>query len=123
MNSWLTPDHILPILTTFLGGGASNLLVRLWFRKSEVRNLRQTGDATMLSSANTYVDTLQEQITKLNDRMTVKDSEHAEDKKNLSEQLTRAHDENRRLSNMVASLQTDLDIARGQIAQLQSRMI
>lgn len=122
MNSWLSPNLILPIITTFLGGTFAQLLIKLINRKPEVRSLRQVGDATLLGTATTYVDKLQVQITKLEERLDQSRKETENDKEALAERLNRAHTENVRLSNLVASLKTDLDIAYGQIRQLQEQL-
>lgn len=113
---------IIQIITIFLGGSATQFLVRLLNRRALIRNLGQTGDATLLSSANTYVGNLQEQITKLDARLVDQQKDSEEDKRTWSDQLTRAHEENVRLSSKVASLQTDLDIARGQISQMNEQI-
>lgn len=113
----------LQVAAILLGSGGVQVIVKLVSRRSEIRNAALTTDATMLTSANSYVVSLQSQLDKQSERADTKEKDHIQDLKVVTQQLERANAENARLAEQLASLRTELNIAKGQIEQLQRRFI
>jgi predicted nucleic acid-binding Zn-ribbon protein len=98
------------------------LLIYLFSRRAQLRQLNTTSDAAIVNSATTFVTQLQAQITMLNNKVAQLEAERTSDRARYVEELNRAHDENSRMSAIVAQLKTDTDIAERQINELRRRL-
>lgn len=126
---------VLAAFTTFLGGGAVQLIIALFRRKSELRQVDTQSDvntatatATQATAADTLINRLQQDgetyrgivkeaqadVTRMMERSERTQRDHVE-------QLRTAHEENGRLTTRVAQLQTDNDILSRQIRDLTDR--
>jgi predicted nucleic acid-binding Zn-ribbon protein len=116
----------LPGTLTILAGVLTTpvvaLLIYLFSRRAQLRQLNATSDATLVTSAATLVTQLQTQILLLTDKLAKLETERSADRTDFVEQLNRAHSENSRISVRVAQLQTDIDIAHRQIEELRDRL-
>ncbi|MGQ0774536.1 MAG: hypothetical protein ACT4NY_08985 [Pseudonocardiales bacterium] len=120
---------VLQLLVVLLGGSAVPLIIFLFRRRAELRQLNSASDATLVTSASTLIDKLQEdgnilrtQVADLNTRIEELEDEQRTDRVEFARQLTVAHDETARMSVVVARLKTDLAIAHRQIDALTARM-
>lgn len=111
----------LSAIVAILTGAVVPLLIYLLSRGPQLRQLNTSRDSELVSSATALVDRLQNEVQTLNTKIEKLDREHETDRADYVAQLDRAHDENARLSRMVAQLRTDLDIASRQIEDLRHR--
>jgi uncharacterized coiled-coil protein SlyX len=105
-----------------LSAAAGSLIVFLFMRRAQLRGLNTTSDATIVTSAATLVQSLENQIQSLTSRLENLEKERNADRLASIAQLNIAHTENTRISAMVASLQTNLDIAQRQIGTLRQHL-
>lgn len=128
--------HYLPAaLTTFFGGGAAQIMMKVYSRRSDLRQVNTASDLNVATVGEknagiserlitqlqtdaeyhrTVVSDLQTKMDRLEDRAGTAQREYAA-------ALRDASNENARLVSRVAELQTSLDIARGQIDEIQRR--
>jgi uncharacterized protein YccT (UPF0319 family) len=106
-----------------LTAAASSLIVFLFTRRAQLRGLNTTSDATIVTSAATLIASLETQINNLNVRLANLETERTADRLDSVAKLTIAHNENTRVAQIVASLQTDLDVAKGQITRLREHVL
>jgi hypothetical protein len=116
----IDPSTILTFSSAVLVGGFVPLVVFFYTRRGQLRQLDTTSDATQITSAAKLADMMQTQIDNLTIKLEKAESQQTTDRTTLTEQLTRAHDENSRLAAIVATQLVDLDIARRQIEELRS---
>jgi hypothetical protein len=111
---------ILTFASAVIAGGVVPLVTFFYLKRGQLRQLDTTADATQISAAAELVAMLQDQIKELTIKLEKAESRQTTDRTNLTEQLTRAHEENSRMAAIIAVQQTDLDIARRQIAELRA---
>jgi gamma-glutamylcysteine synthetase len=111
---------ILTFASAVIVGGVVPLVTFFYLKRGQLRQLDTTADATQISSAATLIALLQDQIKALTLKVEKAESQQTTDRTNLTEQLTRAHEENSRMAAIIAVQQTDLDIARRQITELRA---
>jgi hypothetical protein len=110
----------LQTLTALLAGAVVPLLIYLFSRRAQLRQLNTSSDATLVTSATALVASLQDENKVLAVRIERLERDRANDRTDYAAQLARAHNENSRLAAQVAQLQTDLDIATRQITDLRA---
>jgi cell division protein FtsB len=110
----------LQTLTALLAGAVVPLLIYLFSRRAQLRQLNTSSDATLVTSATALVASLQDENKTLTVRIERLERDRTNDRTDYAAQLARAHNENSRLAAQVAQLQTDLDIATRQIADLRA---
>lgn len=103
-----------------LGAPTVAFLIYLFSRRATLRSVDATTDAQHVTAAAAIVVQLQEQIRLLIERQAVSDTAMLAERHNFTTQLTRAHEENSRISAMVAELRTELDITQRQIQALRA---
>lgn len=119
----------LTTLTTSFAVACVPLVAVLFTRRASLRQMDTNSDATVSGTYKELVNTLQAeairhtaQVKDLTDRVAQLESRADQAQRAFTQQLSDAHAENSRLSTRVAQLQTDLDIATRQVAELRSRM-
>jgi uncharacterized protein YPO0396 len=110
----------LPTMALILTGAVVPLLIYLLSRGPQLRQIKTTAETNLAATATALAEALQNQVKILEDKITQLEKERSEDRANFVRQLNRAHDENERISILVAQTQTDLDITTRQIAELKS---
>jgi septal ring factor EnvC (AmiA/AmiB activator) len=113
---------ILGVLTVFLGGGMVQFMLHMSRRRNEFRTADRTSGAELLTAATADAEQLRQWIANREIRISTLETRLEEDRTQARAELERAHRENERLSQQVAQLETDLDISRGQIAQLRRQL-
>jgi predicted nucleic acid-binding Zn-ribbon protein len=131
----MNPDTVRAIFqsvtSVFLGGGllalARFLLPKM--RRAELRTLDTTSDATALTSANTYIGTLQADRNALRDEILtikaeLKSAQKVWDAERLAstEALENASREISRFTAELARVRADLIVAQSQILELGARL-
>lgn len=119
---------LLSILTVFLGGSAVQLIVFLLRRRGELKKLDTESSVLTATAKNTQADATDKLIIRLQQdgetyRVIARElqAEMERLRRDTAEQLRIAHEEHERLTGRIATLQTDLDIARRQIRDLTDR--
>jgi hypothetical protein len=112
----------LQLLALLLGTVAVPLIVYLFSRRAQLRQLNTTSDATLVTSAATLVTSLQSQIKILDGKVAQLEGAQRLDRAGFLGELDRSHDETVRVSVLVAQLKTDLDICHRQVTTLQRRI-
>jgi hypothetical protein len=109
-----------------LGTPTAMLLIYLFSRRSTLRSVDATTDSAHVTTAAAIVESLQDQVRLLMERLAASDAAQLAERTNtlaerasFTDQLTRAHEENLRISGMVARIQVDLDIANRRIEALR----
>lgn len=128
---------LLQILAIAVGGGTVQLIIFLLRRRSELKSLDRNSEASLLTGASDFMASMQaaraedlKRIKELEDSskrdraafnaaFTQLKTEKQHERTSLISQLSRANDENARLQSVVSQLQTDLNIAKGQITRMQ----
>jgi spore coat polysaccharide biosynthesis predicted glycosyltransferase SpsG len=105
-----------------LAAAAGSLIAFLFTRRAQLRGLNTTSDATIVTSAATLVTSLETQINNLTQRLANNEADRTADRLDNTAKLNIAHTENTRIAELVASLQTDLDIAKRQIVELREHL-
>jgi septal ring factor EnvC (AmiA/AmiB activator) len=120
---------IIGIATVFTGGGAVQLMMWAFKHKKEMKALDRTSAAQLLTSSSEFAARLQADATAVRAELdkAKQDIERLQrdrqtERRQLIMQLNQANEENTRLQSMVARLQTDLNIARGQIQRLEAAL-
>lgn len=111
----------LQLVVLLLGTVAVPLLIYLFSRRAQLRQLNTTSDATLVTASATLVKSLQTQIEVLDAKIARLEQEQRIDRGGFVAELTRARDEILRLSGTVVALRTDLDIACRQLTELEDR--
>jgi spore coat polysaccharide biosynthesis predicted glycosyltransferase SpsG len=109
-----------------LSAAAASLIVFLFTRRAQLRGLNTTADSTIVTSAATLVASLETQINNLTVRLANNEAARTADQLDNIAKLNIAHGENTRIALIVARLETDLDIAKGQaeiVAGLQGDLL
>jgi hypothetical protein len=109
----------LQTMALLLTGAVVPLLIYLLSRGPQLRQLKASEDSNLVTSATALVASLQDENKILTVRIERLERDRNSDRSDYAGQLARAHDENSRLATRVAQLQTDLDIATRQIADLR----
>ncbi len=129
---------LLQVIGLIIGGGTVQLVIFLLRRRSELKALDRTSEASLLTGASDFMARMQ--VERGADRADLqrlreeaqKDRERFEEqiaqlrvareqeRRGLIAQLTRANEENGQLHSMIAQLRVELNIAKRQIDQLQS---
>lgn len=119
-------NFLLTVLSVFLGGGAVQLLIFFVRRKSDIKALDRTSEASMLSGASEFTAQLQARLSALdntNSNMEAKlvqlNERHEVERQELIDSMKAANREITRLRNAVIRLETELHIALGHNKQLQ----
>jgi hypothetical protein len=110
---------VLQILAVLLGSAVVPLIIFVFSRRAQLRQLNTSSDANLVTQATNLVTSLQDENKILTVRIERLERDRSADRSDYASQLGRAHDENSRLAAKVAQLQTDLDIATRQIADLR----
>src|SRR5438270_13985579 len=97
-----------------LSAAAASVIVFLFTRRAQLRGLNTTSDATIVNSAATLVTSLETQVNNLTTRLANNEAARTADQLDNITKLNIAHGENTRIAQIVAGLQTDLDIAKRQ---------
>lgn len=120
---------LLGILTVFLGGGTVQLIIALIRRRAELRQLNTAADVNTSTVTDTLIKRLQEdgvvyreQVKEYIAKVERLEARYEQAQRDFAAQLQDAHNENTRLVTRIAQLQTDLDIANRQIADLRQRI-
>jgi phage shock protein A len=111
-----------PEVIAALSAAAGSLIAFLFTRRAQLRGLNTTADSTIVTSAATLVTSLETQINNLNQRLANVEAARTADRLDSTAKLTIAHSENVRMAETVASLQTDLDIAKRQIVTIRDHL-
>lgn len=130
---------LLQIIAIAIGGGTVQLTIFLLKRRAELRSLDAASDATLLNSANAYivtlqagdkalrveVDSLKAEIAELKegwtrDRLAMRAEWDVERNAN-TEALENANRQVARFLSDLARVRTDLQMARAEIAELETR--
>jgi hypothetical protein len=114
--------YLPAVLTTLFGGAGAQILVKLWSRRADLRQINTTSDLNLATANEKLITQLMRDGENYRTRVTDLEARVEKTTRDHAEQLTAAHAENSRLSGLVARLQTDLDIAHGQIQQLRSQL-
>lgn len=125
----LSPEFALNVLAIFLGGGTVQLLIFLFRRRAEIRQVNTTSDSVQVNAAMDLVskhqqdgEAFREMIKSQDAKVSRLEARYDTAQLEFTQQLRDAHAENVRLTTRVAQLQTDLDIATRQIADLRARL-
>jgi septal ring factor EnvC (AmiA/AmiB activator) len=118
----LTTKFLLQVLAVAVGGGTVQLLIFLLKRRTELRALDRTSEASLLSASITDGQTLRAEIAELKEEVRQIRAERDQARESAAAQLETAHRENRRLTYEIATLRTDLDIATRQIEDLKASL-
>lgn len=129
----MTSDAILkialPVLTTFLGGGAVQLIIALMRRRPELRKISTESDLNavavlekVITQLRTDGDGYRVTVSGLEDKAARLEDRYIQAQRDFADQLRDARGENVRMATRVAQLETDLDIAQRQIAGLRARL-
>lgn len=135
-----TARFALQIAAIFLGGGAVQLIIALLRRRGEVRGLDATADATLLGSANTIIDQLQEQLAAGALRAAAVEAElraelaavkaefsafrvrHSADRDRAEEAMATERANLARMATELSRVRSDLVVAHAQIDELGRRI-
>lgn len=107
----LNDTTALPVLAAVLTGVVTPLIIYLFSRRAQLRQLNTTSDATLVISLQAQIHVLDAKIEKADLRLVTEQAE-------WTEQLKIAHMENSRLALAVAKCQTDLDITNQRVVEL-----
>lgn len=130
-----TLRFILQVAAIFCGGGSVQLIVMLVRRRAEIRQLNTSSDVNVSTAglrqaevSEKLISQLQadgsvhrEQVADLQQKVIRLEDRYTQAQRGFTEDLRIAHAENARLATRVAQLQTDLDIATRQLAELRRR--
>lgn len=134
--SGISGAFVLQIIAIALGGGTVQLCIFLLRRRSELRQLNTSSDATVSTSYKEQVASYKEQVLQLKDDGTMYreqlrdlqakidrlETKHLQAQRDFTSQLTDAQAENTRLTTQVARLRTDLGIAQRQVTELERQL-
>lgn len=125
MVSSETLRFILQVAAIATGGGFIQLLIFIFKRRSELRNLDATSGSAALTSANSYIATLQtgenamrDELDKMRARIESMQKQWDIERATLTDAL---HNERRQVGRLAADLaryQADLAVAHARIAEL-----
>lgn len=122
-------QFIIGIMTVFLGGGATQLMMYVFRHRKEMKALDRTSAAQLLTSSSEFAARLQADSVSLRQELDKARTDIAQlqqdrqaERRNLIAQLQRANEENNRLQSMVVQLRTDLNIANEQIRRLEDTL-
>jgi hypothetical protein len=130
-----TTSTIIQVLALVLGGGAVQLVVFLFRRRTDLRKTDTESDVNTSTAAVNYsaaTETLIKNLVEDSERyrkltetiQTTVDRlqrEAIESQRDFARQLDIAHGENARLATRCAQLATDLDIAHRQLGEYSAR--
>lgn len=108
----------LQVLAVALGGGTVQGLIFLFRRRAEIKELDAKADAIGLEAANNFITRLQLDADQLRQQVSNLRADHLRDVEEMTRRLVAAQEREVRLQREVATLRTDLEIARRQIEQL-----
>lgn len=118
----LLPQLDLATLIAVLSTAVVPLLIFLFSRRSQLRELNTSTDANLVRSATDLATTLQLQVKFLTDKLDSLEADRTTERINYTQQLNLAHNENSRVSAIVAELRTNQDIDRRQIQELKAAL-
>jgi predicted nucleic acid-binding Zn-ribbon protein len=128
----MSPDtlrFLLQIAGVFIGGGAVQLTIFILRRRSELKNLDATSGSTALTSANTYIGTLQAgeaaarlEIQKLQVRLDAAEAKREDEDRRSTRIINAGRDEIDRLTADLARTRSNLAIANAQINELEQQL-
>jgi chromosome segregation ATPase len=110
------------VLTTLFSGAGAQILLKLWTRRADLRNINSTSDLNLASANEKLITQLMADGENYRKRVSELETRVEKVTQDAADKITAIHAENVRLTGTVARLQTDLDIAQGQIQQLRSQL-
>ena len=123
-----TLRFILQVAAIATGGGFIQLLIFILKRRSELRNLDATSGSAALTSANSYIATLQRgenamrnELDKTRARIESMQKQWDSERAALTDALHNERRQVARLATDLARYQTDLAVADARIAELTNR--
>jgi predicted RNase H-like nuclease (RuvC/YqgF family) len=125
----VSSNALLTIVVAFLGGGTVPLIIFLFRRRAELRQLSTQSDVNTTTVYDTLIKRLQEdgatyreRVRELESKVDRLETRSQQAEKDFTRQLQDAHSENSRLGTRIAQLQVDLDISTRQVEELQRRI-
>jgi hypothetical protein len=134
---------VLQVFAVLLGGGSVQLLLRLAFKKSDLRKVNTESDSVVVTAANNQVVRLEAELTRAFGEVEKLRTELSSERTSRSAQITevqRIHTqlavdaqdrsnemveefrkENERLNKVIAKLQIDLSRANAKISILEGK--
>ena len=108
----------LGILTVFLGSGSVQLMIFLFRRRAEIKELDAKSGAVALEASNNLITRLQLAEQQQREQNAMLAAQHLREIEEMTRRLTAATEEAVRMQRELATLRTDLGIARRQIEQM-----
>ncbi len=120
---------LLGVIQVAVGGTLVQLIIFLLRRRAEIKKLDAeakttgaTGSALLVDSATAYAVRLQERDVELTARVDKLETKLDEEQQRSLAAAAIAHEEINRLTQIVAQLRVDLDIANGQVDRLRREL-
>lgn len=113
---------LLQILALVMGGSVVQLVIFLIRRRSELSALDRTSSKPLLEEQGAFIDRLTAAEAKERSRVTVLEARIEAMTIDFAERMRISNNERQRMIGEIASLRSDLDIARAQIESLQTEL-
>lgn len=118
----MTSQFWLSVIGGILSVGSVQLIIFLLRRRTDLRAVDRTSEASLLTAATADAKELRGEIGGLKVELKQLRADSDTSRVAAAQRLETAHRENQRLTYDVASLRTDLDIATRQIQDLQAAL-